>query len=653
MCGICGVYAYGTAADESTTRVARMRDRMEHRGPDDSGLYQSPDRRVVLGHRRLSIVDLSPAGHQPMSNEDGSVWIAFNGEIYNHAELRPGLEAQGHRYRSRSDTETLVHLYEEAGVGMLPRLRGMFAFAIWDENTRRLLLARDRIGIKPLYYTFVGGRLIFASEIKAILAHPAVTADVDVDALYHYLTFQTTPAPQTMFRGIRKLPAGHFLSVDASGKVRVERWWDLADAPEPDAALLADEAACAEHVRELLTDAVGERLMADVPFGVFLSGGVDSSVITSLVNRLHTGTLRTFSVGYTDAPEHSEVEYARAVAERFGTEHHEVLIDHDDLMEYVPQLIHTQDEPLADWVCIPLRYVSKLVRNSGTIVALVGEGSDEQFAGYGHYLRYLRLSRSAWPAYQSLPGWTRRGLHRLADPVLRSSGTPREIRELVRRAAAGEPLFLSGAVAAWETDKREMMAPAMRAGAWAEASSVPLAVETARHFRSRRKDADFLDGLIYQEFQLRLPELLLMRVDKITMSTSIEARVPFLDHRLVEFTSHIPTEMRLRGMRTKHVLKEAVQGLIPEGIINRKKQGFSAPVKEWFRGELADYARRSILESRLRERELFDYRVVAGMLDAHRTGRRNYDTLLWNLLNVSQWYDHWIAAEPARAMAAV
>jgi asparagine synthase (glutamine-hydrolysing) len=653
MCGICGVYAYGGSGEESGARVARMRDTMEHRGPDDAGLYQSADRRVALGHRRLSIVDLSAAGHQPMGNEDGSVWIAFNGEIYNHLELRPGLEARGHRYRSRSVTETLVHLYEEEGPEMLRRLRGMFALAIWDERKRRLFLARDRIGIKPLYYTFVGGRVIFASEIKAILAHPAVTPELDVDALYHYLTFQTTPAPQTMFRGIRKLPAGHSMVVEADGEARMERWWDLADAPVPAAELLRDEAACAGHVRELLGDAVRERLMADVPFGVFLSGGVDSSAITALVHQLHTGTLRTYSVGYTDAPEHSEVEHARAVAERFGTEHHEVLIDHDDLMEYVPQLIHTQDEPLADWVCIPLRYVSKLVRDSGTIVALVGEGSDEQFAGYGHYLRYLKLSRGAWPAYQRLPRWTRRGLHRAADPVLRSSGMPREIRELVRRAAAGEPLFLSGAVAAWETDKREMMAPAMRAGAWAEASSVPLAVETARHFRSRRRDADFLDGLIYQEFQLRLPELLLMRVDKITMSTSIEARVPFLDHRLVEFTAHIPTEMRLRGMRTKHVLKEAVRGLIPDEIINRKKQGFSAPVKEWFRGPLAGYARRSILDSRLRERGLFDYGVVAGMLEAHRTGKRNYDTLLWNLLNVSQWYDHWIAAEPERARAAV
>lgn len=393
--------------------------------------------------------------------------------------------------------------------------------------------------------------------------------------------------------------------------------------------------------------------MSDVPFGVFLSGGVDSSAITGLVRQLHTGTLRTFSVGYRDAPEHDESGPARAVAQHFETEHHEVLIDHDDLVSYVPELIHSQDEPLADWVCIPLYYVSKLVRDSGTVVALVGEGSDEQFLGYRHYMRYHRLSRGAWPLYGAAPAWLRAGLHRLADPILRSSGAPREVRELVRRAAADEPLFVSGAVAAWETDKHDVMSERMRRGEWSGLSSVPVAASAASHYRARRPEANFLSTLVYQEFQLRVPELLLMRVDKITMSTSIEARVPFLDHRLVEFTSHLPSEWKIRDGRTKHLLKEAVRGLVPAEVIDRKKQGFSAPVKEWFRGPLAGYAQRSILQSRLRERGLFDYDAIGAMLAAHRTGRRNYDTLLWNLLNLSQWYDGWIAGEPARAMAAV
>jgi asparagine synthase (glutamine-hydrolysing) len=653
MCGICGIFSYGWNAEDSGALIEAMRDAMAHRGPDDAGSYVSPDRRVALGHRRLSIVDLSPAGHQPMCNEDGTIWVVFNGEIYNHAELRPALEARGHRYRSRSDTETLIHLYEEYGTEMLPMLRGMFAFAIWDQRRGRLFLARDRIGIKPLYYTVADGRFLFGSEIKAILAHPAVERDIDPVSLYHYLSFLATPAPSTLFAGIMKLPAGHCLTVASEGEVRTWAWWDVADAPAPPPDQLASDEACASRVQDLLTEAVRERLMADVPFGVFLSGGVDSSAITALVHRLHNGTLRTFSVGYTDAPEHNEVDHARRVSRHFGTEHHEILIDHNDLISYVPQLIHSQDEPLADWVCIPLYYVSKLVRDSGTVVALVGEGSDEQFAGYNHYLRYMRLDRGAWKRYQHLPDWLRRAIHRVTDPILRSSGVPREVRELVRRAAFNEPLFLSGAIAAWETEKRELMADRMRSGAWADLSSVPVAAAAASHLRSRRPNADFLDQLIYQEFKLRLPELLLMRVDKITMSTSIEARVPFLDHRLVEFTAHIPTTMKLRGMRTKHILKEAVRDLIPADVIDRRKQGFSAPVKEWFRGPLAGYARRSIMESRLRERDVFNYDTVSAMLADHRSGRRNYDTVLWNLLNLSQWYDGWIAAEPEHALAAV
>lgn len=653
MCGICGVFSYGHPAADNRDVIVRMRDRMTHRGPDAAGAWTSPDGTLALGHRRLSIIDLSAAGHQPMSNEDGSLRIVYNGEIYNHTELRRGLEARGHRYTSRTDTETLLHLYQEYGPAMLDRLRGMFAFAIWDERRRRLFLARDRVGVKPLYYAIRDGTFLFASEIKALAAHPAFTPDLDLDAVYHYLTFATSPAPSTLFAGVHKLPAGHWMTVDADGTTHMERWWDLADAPAPDSALLASEEAAAARILELLTDSVRDRLMADVPLGVLLSGGLDSTAITALVRREHSGPLRTFSVGYRDAAAHDESGPARFAAEYYGTDHHEVLIDEADLVSYVPRLIHSQDEPLADWVCIPLYYVSRLVRESGTIVGLVGEGSDEQFAGYRHYVRYQRLDRGAWRMYNALPRSLRTGLHRMADGALASGSVPREIRELFRRAAADEPLFLSGAVSAWEADKREMISAAMKCGAWADASSVPVAAASARHYRSRRPDAAFLDTLIYQDFQLRLPELLLMRVDKISMSTSIEARVPFLDHRLVEFTAHLPPSMKIWRGRTKHILKEAMRGLVPDSIIDRPKQGFSAPVKEWFRGALAGYARRSILESRLRERDLFDYGVIEGMLEAHRTGRRNYDTLLWNLVNLSQWYDGWIAAEPARALEAV
>jgi asparagine synthase (glutamine-hydrolysing) len=649
MCGICGVVAYGWHTGEDPGVLVRMRDAMAHRGPDDAGAYHSPDRRVALGHRRLSIVDLSPAGHQPMCNEDGSVWIVFNGEIYNHLELRRELEGKGHRYVSATDTETLLHLYEEEGEAMLPRLRGMFAFAIWDERRQRLFAARDRIGIKPFYFSQQDGRFLFASEIKALAEHPSVTMDVDDEALYHYLTFMTTPAPATLVAGIRKLPAGHRLVLSAGGECTIDRWWDVADAPAPDASFLHSQDACAAHIAALLQDAVRERLMADVPFGVLLSGGVDSTALTGLVRRLHGGPLRTFSVGFTDAPELNELDHARVAARHFDTEHHEVVIDPGDVLRYIPSLIHAQDEPLADWVCVPLHYVCKLVRDSGTTVGLVGEGSDEQFAGYEHYHRYARLNRGSWAAYNLLPRVLRAGVHRMVDAPLGRSGAPREIRELFRRAAAGEPLFLSGAVAAWEADKRDFVAGNGMSAAWAGRSSSAVAAEAARRFRAARPEAGFVETMIYQEFQLRLPELLLMRVDKIGMANSIEPRVPFLDHRLVEFTSHLPPSWNLGGGRTKDLLKRAVADLVPHDLANRPKQGFSLPVKQWLRGPLATFARESIFGSRLRERGYFDYDAVSGIVDAHVAGRRNADTLIWSLINVSQWYDRWIAREPAAA----
>jgi asparagine synthase (glutamine-hydrolysing) len=643
MCGICGVVAYGWRAGVDRDVLLRMRDAMAHRGPDDAGDWLSTDGRVALGHRRLSIVDLSAAGRQPMSNEDGTVRIVFNGEIYNHAELRSELEQRGHRYRSATDTETLVHLYEELGEDMLPRLRGMFAFAIWDERRQRLFAARDRIGIKPFYFSQQDGRFAFASEIKALAEHPAIALDVDDEALYHYLTFMTTPAPATLFRGIRKLPAGHRLTLSADGECRIERWWDVAWSAAPDPRHLASADACAEHIGELLEESVSERLMADVPFGVLLSGGVDSTALAGLVRRLHAGPLRTFSVGFSDAPELDELDHARYAARHFETEHHEIVVDPDDVLRYIPSLIHAQDEPLADWVCVPLHYVCKLVRDSGTIVGLVGEGSDEQFAGYAHYHRYARLNRGLWPWYNMVPSAVKSGVWGVAGPLLRARGAPREIRELFRRAAAGEPLFLSGAVAAWETDKRDIAARNGGAASWQGLSSIPVAAAAADRFRVLRPGTGFTEAMIYQEFQLRLPELLLMRVDKIGMANSIEPRVPFLDHRLVEFTSHIPPALNLGGGRRKDLLKRAVAGFVPDQVVNRPKQGFSLPVKQWLRGPLASFARESILDSKLRERGYFDYDALAGIIDSHIQGRSNSDTLIWSLINVSQWYDRWIA----------
>ena len=364
MCGICGIYEYGVSQPTvSDSLVVRMRDTMFHRGPDDAGVYLSADRRVGLGNRRLSIVDLSPAGRNPMPNEDGRVWITFNGEIYNHESLRPGLEARGHRYRSRTDTETVIHLYEERGLDFVDELEGDFAIALWDEAARRIVLARDRVGVKPLYYTLTGGRLIFASEIKAILEHPAVSRDVDEEALYHYLTFLTTPAPQTLFAGIQKLPAGCMLICDARGDVKITRYWDAVPTGL-DPSIATDERAIAEELRLLLKESIAERMMSDVPFGVFLSGGVDSTANVALMSELMNQPVRTFTVGFRDNPHHNEIEEARFVAREYGADHHEVLISQQELLDFLPELIFHQDEPIADPVCVPLYYVSKLARET-------------------------------------------------------------------------------------------------------------------------------------------------------------------------------------------------------------------------------------------------------------------------------------------------
>ena len=389
MCGICGIFEFGRATGGVTWDVvSAMRDTMVHRGPDDAGTWISSDRRVGLGHRRLSIVDLSAAGHNPMTNETRDVWITFNGEIYNHERLRPRLVERGHVYHSRTDTETLVHLYEEEGDDLVHRLEGMFAFAIWDESRRRLLLARDRLGVKPLYYTVADGRLLFASEIKALLEHPDVPRDVDEESLYHYLTFLTTPAPKTLFRGISKLPPGHLLTCDERGRVEVRRYWDAI--VEPPAEPLSEEETIA-RVRELLSEAIEKRMMSDVPFGVFLSGGVDSSANVALMSRLTNMPVRTFTVGFEGAPQYNELDHARRVAKQFGADYHEVIINHEDAISFLPDMIFHQDEPIADPVCVSLYYVSKLARETGTIVVQAGEGSDEIFSGYTTYAAYLKM----------------------------------------------------------------------------------------------------------------------------------------------------------------------------------------------------------------------------------------------------------------------
>ena len=640
MCGICGIWEYGASEGSlDASLIARMRDEMTHRGPDDSGELLFDDRRGAFGFRRLSIIDLSPAGHQPMHGCDENTWLVFNGEIYNHAQLRTGLEARGHKYSSRTDSETILHLYEERGLDFIYDIEGDYAIALWDAGKQQLVLVRDRIGVKPLYFYHRDGRFIFASEIKAILQHPSVTADIDEQSLYHYLTFLTTPAPTTLFRDIQKLPAGHVLTLKRDGTLNVQQYWDALPPAQP---TVRDESEHRAEILRLLRDSIRKRMMSDVPFGVFLSGGVDSSANVALMSELMSRPVETFTVGFSDAEYLNELRSARRIAQQFGTNHHEVIISEKEMREFLPRLVFHQDEPIADPVCVPLYYVSQLARDSGTIVVQVGEGSDEIFSGYDNYVRYLRIYETFWRHAEALPRSLRRALSSLSRPALEATGRKRAAIELIRRLGADEPLFWGGAVVYDETFKPRVLSQSLRER-MNGLSSLRVVERYLKRIEQERPQSDFLARMTYLELKLRLPELLLMRVDKITMATSVEARVPFLDHHLVEYALGVPRSLKVEGTVGKHVLKRALEDILPLDLLYEPKRGFGAPVREWFRDRgLYGLINDHLLDSALQKRDLLDQKFVAWMLEEHRSGKRDWGFHLWALLNLSLWYERWI-----------
>ena len=639
MCGICGVWEYGASEGSiENSLLVRMRDEMRHRGPDDSGELIFDDHRGGFGFRRLSIIDLSPAGHQPMHGCDEQTWLVFNGEIYNHETLRAGLEQRGHRYASRTDSETILHLYEERGLDFIHDIEGDYAIALWDARAQQLVLVRDRIGVKPLYFYHKNGRFIFASEIKAILQHGAVTADIDEQQLYHYLSFLTTPAPSTLFRGIQKLPAGHILVLKRDGTLNIQRYWDAMPPSQP---LDASEDEHRAEILRLLRDSIRKRMMSDVPFGVFLSGGVDSSANVALMSELMTRPVETFTVGFSDAEYLNELDSARRIAKQFATNHHEVIISEKEMQDFLPSLVFHQDEPIADPVCVPLYYVSKLARDSGTIVVQVGEGSDEIFSGYENYVRHLRIYENFWRHAETLPRGLRRALSNLSRPVLEATGRKRAAIELIRRLGADEPLFWGGAVVYDETFKPRVLSKQMRAR-MNGLSSLQVVEPYLSHIERERPESDFLTRMTYLELKLRLPELLLMRVDKITMATSVEARVPFLDHHLVEYALALPRSLKVQGVTGKHILKRALEQILPHDLLYERKRGFGAPVREWFREGLGGWFDEHLMNSTMRRRDLLNYEFVGRMLDEHRRRTKDWGFHLWALLNLSLWYELWI-----------
>ncbi len=629
MCGIVGVFSLNASQPLSEISLARMRDQMEHRGPDDAGifLYNDNSLSLGLGHRRLSIIDLSSLGHQPMSTADETLWIVFNGEIFNYQELRQELLQTGrHIFRSKTDTEVILYGVREWGLeGCLKRIRGMYAFALFDKEEHSLTLVRDPVGVKPLYYTQDSNTIVFASEIKAILAKPGFQKNIDETALYHYLTFANSPAPATLFEGVKKLEAGMYLKIDRMGQANRVRYWDPTKFKPENTG--SSELTHIEEVRRLLRQSVRRRMVSDVPFGVFLSGGVDSSLNVALMAESMSRPVETFSVGIDGDPS-NEFLYARLVAKHFGTNHHEVVINDDDFISFLPKMAFFQDEPLADPVCVPLHYVSKLARDNGTIVIQVGEGSDEIFAGYGMYDLFRKWNVGGFGPYGKLPGFLRKLLYRLVE-----THTSPYITDAFRRAYSNEPLFIGNSIAFWDHEKRQLLKDLE-----IDETSGKIARELCTDFNVK----DELSKIIQLELKNRLPELLLMRVDKMSMANSIETRVPFLDEDLVEYALQIPSSLKIKNGEPKYILKKSAEGIIPTDVIYRKKWGFCGSATNMINENIVAYAKDTIMNSCLTERYL-DRRYIENIFENHKTQKRFNSFKIWNLLNLTLWYDCWFS----------
>ena len=600
-----------------------MNCQIVHRGPDDEGYFVEGN--VGLAMRRLSIIDVK-TGHQPIANEDETLWIVFNGEIYNHGELRTELENRGHRYLTRSDTETIVHLYEEYGYDCVKYLRGMFAFAIWDRRSKTLFAARDRLGIKPFYYRCDGHTFLFGSEIKALLSCPGVRAELNASVLAEYLAFGYVADSQTMFAGIHKLPPGHTLEVDAAGEVNITSYWDLTVPMDEELHL---QEYYVKTYRELLESCVSSHLMSDVPLGVFLSGGLDSSVVAALTTRIRREPIETFAVGYGEEA-FSELPYARQVAQHIGSRHHEVRLNREEFFAELPRLIWHEDEPIVWPSSVALYSVARLARERVKVV-LTGEGSDETLGGYTRYAwtlansRMDRIYRSLAPAF--LRQWIRDGIGSGVLP----SGLRRKVEHTFagRDGGSWSSFYFDNFYCAFSAvEQRELLTAGAR-----EQSGNAYAPSIVYWDKSK---GDLLHRLLYTDIHTYMVELL-MKQDQMSMAASIESRVPFLDHVLVEFTARIPTRYSIRGLSGKHILKSGVEDLLPQSIIHRKKMGFPTPWACWLAGPQLDILERMLLEPRTLERGLIEVGETRRLFKEHRSGRKDNGNRIWRLLNLETW----------------
>jgi asparagine synthase (glutamine-hydrolysing) len=625
MCGICGKVDF-TGAVVPEDLVDRMCGTLVHRGPDAQGIHVGPG--IGLGQRRLSIIDLDARGVAPLSNEDGTIWVTFNGEIYNFQELRRELEARGHVFRTATDTEVLVHLYEDHGVECLQYLRGMFAIALWDGPRRRLFLARDRLGKKPLFYARTPAALIFGSEARAVLAEPSIEATPDLAAIDAYLSYQYVPSPLTAFAGISKLPPAHYAVCDANGAFEVVRYWRPPAGPK--------STRSAEELRDelmwRLREVVRMRLIADVPIGAFLSGGVDSATVVALMSAESGRRVKTFSIGFEDA-EFNELAFARLVAERYETDHHEFMV-RPDAADVLPRLVHFYGEPFADSSALPTYYVAQMARSAVT-VALSGDGGDETFAGYENYRAVAK-----WDRFDAVPYPIRRAVAHGATAVLErlpyTTSTSRAARGARMWAGPVPERFRLQTAIFKPQEKHAAYTAEFRAALDALPAAAPL-VDLGWD-----EDMDAVDWMMRHDQHFYLPDCLMVKTDIASMAHGLEVRCPLLDHTLVEFAATIPSHMKYDADGGKRIFKDTVRGLLPAAVLSRHKTGFGVPLARWLREDLSEMVQATLLDHRARRRGLFVPSFVARLIDDHRSGRRDWSARIWALLFLELWFREFI-----------
>ncbi|HMK35566.1 MAG TPA: asparagine synthase (glutamine-hydrolyzing) [Desulfomonilaceae bacterium] len=628
MCGICGVWSYRQAEPVDPEILQDMTRQMTHRGPDEEGFFI--DGPVGLGHRRLSIIDLT-TGHQPLHNEDKTIWIVFNGEIYNYPELRTSLAGHGHRFLTTSDTEVIVHAYEEFGCDCVGLLNGMFAFAIWDASNQRLFLARDRMGIKPLCYTDWNGHFVFASELKSVLAYPPVTRSLDFTALNQYMAFEYVPTPRTIFKNIKKLPPGHSLTLER-GHIRIHQYWDTRLALSEEASNRNQDQYLAE-LKETLKDVVRKEMIADVPTGVLLSGGIDSSTVAALMVKENPGGIKSFSIAFED-PSFDESAHARLVARHLGTEHHEMVLTSEMMLSLIPKVADFLDEPLGDSSIIPTYLLSSFVRDH-VKVALGGDGGDELFGGYSTLQAY-RLSeyyRHLFPApvRDKVIPWIVNQLPVSFDNI----SFDFKLRRFASAQWASPVLRHHLWLGSFDSKQRGLLFGPLTGMHDEDVEDL------TRQHQNASGAADALNQILYCDMKLYLEGDILPKVDKASMANSLEVRVPLLNPTLLEFAERLPHKFKLHGLRTKYLLRRAAEDLVPRSIAARGKKGFNMPVAKWMTGPLRPLAEDMFSEARLQRQGLFDHRYVRRLFDEHLARKSDHRKALWTLLIFQLWYDRW------------